>query len=276
MSFPATPLAIVLGAALASGPAFAAVTLQPGPEGKDAFVYAFEVPGTLGVPGIPAEINFDEVNVPDTALAPFGQTLGVAETTPFVNPSDPEFSNTVREHTTRSLVEFDLSDTGLTSSRVASGSFSLKGIGNLAPFSAPTPEFPIVVDIKRVLEAWDEQLVTWNTRPAVGEIVTSATMTGGMEELVFDVTGLVKDWLGDTGGNFGFELSQRGVVQTDTPSMFTPNDLFAVGLFASSDNGDASLRPSLTVSEVPLPAALPLMLGAGGMLAFVGRRRRGA
>ncbi len=52
---------------------------------KDAFVYAFEIPGTLGIPGSPNMLNFDTENIPATAAVPFGATLGVAETIPFRN-----------------------------------------------------------------------------------------------------------------------------------------------------------------------------------------------
>jgi hypothetical protein len=274
MTIAIKPLAVLIGAALAAGPLAASVTLRPDEAAsKDVFVYAFEIPDTLGVPGVPADLNFDETNIPPTALAPFGQTLGVAETTPFINPDDPDFPTTVREHTTRSLVEFDLSGLGIAADRVAAAMFQITGIGNLAPFAAPSAEFPIMVDIRPVLEMWDETTVTWNTRPGVGSIVASAMMTGGFQTIGFDLTDEVKGWLSDPATNFGFELSQRAVVQTDRPSPFTGNDLFAVGLFGSSANADVNARPALVVSQVPLPAPLALLLGAGAMLAFVGRRR---
>lgn len=263
--------AAILAMALPS--AAAAASLQPDEAAsKDVFVYAFEVPGTLGVPGVPAEINFDEPNVPDTALAPFGQTLGVAETTPFMLPDD----DTLREHTTRSLLEFDVASLGIAPDRVRSAVFKVTGIGNLPPFAAPSEEFPITVDLKPVLEDWDEGAVTWNTRPEVGPVVASTVMSGGFQTLTFDVTDLVEGWLDDPDANFGLELSQRDVVQTDQPSMFTPNDLFAVGLFASSANVDEAARPVLRVAPIPVPASAALLIGAAGLLAGLrGVRRRG-
>lgn len=235
---------------LVAGPA-AALRLRAG---EDVFVYAFEIPGPLGVPGIPAEIDFDEPDILDTSPAPFGQTLGVAETTPFTLPDDP----TPRERTTRSLPEFDLASLG---------------IGDLAPFAASAEAFPIAVDLKAVTEDWDEGAVTRTTRPSVGGVSDSTVMTGGFETTGLDVTSLVMGRLADPATNFSVEVSQRDVVPTDTPSMFTPNDLFAMGRFGSSADVDAALRPSLTISEVPPQAALTLMLAGGAMLGWVGRRR---
>ena len=266
---------LALAAALTASAALPAAAVELRPDeamSKDVFVYAFEVPGTLGVPGVPAEINFDEPNVPDTALAPFGQQLGVAESTPFTLPDDP----TVREHTTRSLLEFDLASLGVDPSRVRSASLQVTGIGNLPPFAPPSEEFPITVDLKPVLEDWDEGAVTWNTRPDVGGLTDSTVMSSGFQTLSFDLTEEVMGWLDDPTSNFGVELSQRDVVQTDMPSMFTPNDLFAVGLFASSANPDEGARPVLTISEVPLPASALLLLGGTGLLAGFGRMRRRA
>ena len=116
--------------------------------------------------------------------------------------------------------------------------------------------------------------MTWNTRPGTGPIVAGTLMTGGTETLSFDLTGQVVAWLGDPAANFGIELSQRDAVQTDMPSMFTPNDLFAVGLFASSANTDAAIRPALRIAAVPLPASALLLLGGAGALAGLGRMRR--
>lgn len=270
--------AVALAASLLATGTTGATTLRKDEAGsKDVFVYAFEIPGTLGVPGVPADLNFDAPNVPATALAPFGATLGVAESTPFVNPQDPDFPITVREHTTRSLVQFNLSGLGIASDRVASATFSLSGIGALPPFAAPSEAFPIIVDLKPVLADWDEGSVTWNTRPEVGDVLTSVQMTSGTQVLEFDLTDPVMGWLTDPSSNYGFELSQRAVVQADMPSPFTPNDLFATGLFASSANPEEVLRPTLQVSEVPVPvpASGLLLLGAAGLLAGIRRSRRG-
>jgi hypothetical protein len=49
---------------------------------------------------------------------------------------------------------------------------------------------------------------------------------------------------------------------------------FATGLFASSASADVLARPSLTVAAVPLPAGLPLMLGAIGLMFGLRRVRR--
>lgn len=266
----------VLATVVMAAPVAASSVLRPDEAmSKDTFIYAFAVPGTLGIPGAPNMLNFDTESIPATAAVPFGTTLGVAETVPFVNPDDPDFPTTIREHTTRSLLEFDVASLGISADRVKSATFEITGIGNLFPFDPPSLSFPVQVDLKPVLEMWDEQTVTWDTRPMVGSVAASYTMTDGFETLRFDVTGLVQSWLDMPSGNFGFELSQAGIVMTP-PSMAGGRERFAVGLFASSASADEMMRPRLTVSEVPVPAALPLLLGGVSVLAGVARRRRKA
>lgn len=268
----AIPLAAcILAAALAAGAAGASTVLRPNEaQSSDTFLYAFGVPGTLGIPGVPADLNFDTPNIPATAVAPFGQFLGVAETPPFTLPGDP----TERVHTTRSLLRFDLASLGIAADRVASATFSLTGIGNLPPFAPPSAAFPITVDVRAVLETWDEQTVTWNTRPATGALLASAQMTGATQTLTFDLTDAVEAWLLDPATNFGIEISQRDIVPTGTPNPFTPGNLVAAGLFASSAFGTEAARPALTVSAVPLPAPALLLAGGGALLAGFRLRRR--
>ena len=274
MSHHLRTIAVAAATVLMAGSVAASSVLRPDEAAsKDTFVYAFAIPGTLGIPGAPNMLNFDTVNIPDSAAVPFGSTLGAAETTPFVNPEDPDFPTTIREHTTRSLLAFDVASLGIAADRVESATFQITGIGNLFPFDPPSLEFPIQVDLKPVLEVWDEQTVTWDTRPAVGAVTASYTMTDGFETLNFDVTDLVRSWLATPSDNFGFELSQAGIVPTP-PGMPGGRERFAVGLFASSATADPMMRPSLTVSEIPVPAALPLLAGGVALLAGVARRRR--
>lgn len=274
MKHPSIPaIALFALAGLAAFPASAATVLRPDETAsKDVFVYAFRIPDTLGIPGAPANLNFDTESVPPSAAVPFGQTLGVAETEGFrLDPSDP--NEPLREHTTRSLLEFDLSALGIAPDRVGAATLELTGIGNLFPFDPPSANFPIQVDVKRVLGAWEETGVTWDTRPPTGPVVASAMMTDGFETISFDLTALVIDWLASPAMNFGLELSQASIVPTPA-SQPGGRSRFAVGLFGSSAHPDAALRPTLTVSEVPLPAAAPLLIGALGLLGALRLRRR--
>lgn len=232
---------------------------------KDTFVYAFRIPDTLGIPGAPNMLNFDTPNIPESSVVPFGDTLGVAETIPFRNnPADA--TETIREHTTRSLLEFDVSALAGRASDIISATFQITGIGNLFPFDPPSALAPILVNLKPILEGWDEQTVTWDTRPAVGAITSSYLMTDGFETLSFDITDLVKGWASGSILNFGFELSQDAIVTTP-PATAGGRDRFAVGLFASSANTDfATPSISIDVAPVPLPAAAWLLLaGIGGL-----------
>ncbi len=155
---------------------------------------------------------------------------------------------------------------------IANATFRITGIGNLFPFDPPSASTPIQVNLKPVLEAWDEQAVTWDTRPAVGGIAASYMMTDGFETLSFEITDLVRGWADGSLLNFGLELSQDGIVTTP-PNTVGGRDRFAVGLFASSANTDFA-RPSLEIDVVPLPAtAWMLIAGLGG---FGALRRFGA
>ena len=257
-------------AALLCGAAGATILRPDEAASKDTFVYAFAIPGTLGIPGAPNMLNFDTESIPATSAVPFGDTLGVAESIPFRN--DPSnLAEPIRVHTTHSLLQFDLASLATTAERVKSAVLNLTGIGSLPPFDPPSAMFPILVNLKPVLAAWNEQTVTWDTRPAVGATVSSYLMTDGHETLSFDVTALVKQWLDDPSLNFGFELSQDAVVTTP-PGAPGGRNRFATGLFASSANPDVLARPSLNVAEVPLPAGLPLLLGAMGLLGVMRRR----
>lgn len=130
------------------------------------------MPDTLGIPGGPNMLNFDTPNIPETSAVPFGDTLGVAETIPFRNnPADT--TETIREHTTRSLLEFDVSALAGRASDTISAQFQITGTGNLFPFDPPSALTPLLVNLEPVLEARAEQTVTWDTRRAVGAITSS-------------------------------------------------------------------------------------------------------
>ena len=139
-------------------PSFALVkTLTLNPDeasSKDTFDYAFQIPDILGIPGSPNRLDFDTKNIPGTAAVPFGATLGVAETILFRNNLlDP--AEQIREHTTRSLLEFDVNSIATRASGIIEATFQITGISNHFPFDPPSTAAPIQVNLRPVLEAWD-------------------------------------------------------------------------------------------------------------------------
>lgn len=272
----------VMGASAASA---ASVTLQPDEAtSKDVLVYAFNVPfPPFGFPTAPNVTNLDAETLnalppavdPDTGEetglpALFGALLGSAETDPFVLiPGDgPRF------HTTRSLIEFDLSGVTLDN-ELAKATLTLRTQGSLGAFDSPSEEFPVTADIMQVLGSWEETEVTWETRPAVADtVVASAIQDFAEGTLEFDITSLVRTWLADPSSNFGLQVSQREVVEIPQPDGM--RERYAAGLYASSAFEDPSMRPSLELAPVPVPAAALLLGGGLAMLAGFGRLRKRA
>jgi hypothetical protein len=250
------------------------MTLRPGEDtSKDVFVYAFSVPGTLGIPTPPNTSNLDTANVPATAAVPFGSFLGASNTVPFrLDPTDP--NEPLRMHDTKTLLQFDVGELGIGASRVRSAYIDLQAVPGLPPFDNASPDNTVNLTLKRVLEAWDEQVVTWDSRPAVGETAAEFALTGAPQTVRFDVTDLVKDWLGDPASNLGVEVSQLGLAPI--PQGDGTRDRFAAALFGSSASMDPGMRPSLTVAAVPLPAPAALLIGGIAVLGGIRRLRRAA
>ena len=118
---------LVLAAALvASAPqAFAATTLiQPGESAsKDVLLYEFAIGGFFGIPTPPVSTNLDTdtLNAISPPPVPFGNFLGTSQTEPFsLSPGGD-----LREHGTKSLLQFDLSGVALGADRVRSATISL-------------------------------------------------------------------------------------------------------------------------------------------------------
>jgi hypothetical protein len=266
------PAAVLAAAALSAAPALAVSTLQPDEAAsEDVFLYEFDVPGVFGIPTPSRSTNLDTetLNMISPPPVPFGNFLGTTVTDPFsLPPGGP-----LREHGTRSLLQFDLSGVGLTAAMVRSATISLYGLPALSALESPSEENPVTVDMRRVTEDWSEQTATWDNAPRVAmDPATTVIQSGVNQWLDFDVTHLVKLWLDQPAMNFGVEFSQRAVVEIPQPD--GARDRYVASLYASSAFADPNLRPMLTVAPVPVPAALPLLALAMGQLGALRLRCR--
>ena len=89
-------------------------------------------------------------------------------------------------------------------------------------------------------------------------------------------------WLIDTNNNGSLGLGDYLSPETDIPNstIFTlfgnsPTSVFGIGAFRSNDEWKLkSIKVDYEVAPVPLPAALPLFVGALSLLGFLGWRRR--
>ncbi len=92
--------------------------------------------------------------------------------------------------------------------------------------------------LKRVIEPWDEDLVTWNNSPAVTEderILLTTSTQSDQDYPNIDVTHHTQYWINNPDSNFGFMLD------------IIDKSLYNSMKFASSDNMDESIRPKLTI-----------------------------
>jgi hypothetical protein len=188
--------------------------LQPGPEGKDAELGSHPDWATLPLPDRP--------------------TLLVAGWTRNGEP-----------HVLRSLLEFD--DSHLPPDAVLESA-------KLSLFAEPTldsygrglghaqDESSNAFFIKRVVEPWDEETVTWETLPATAaqkQVSAPASTTALENYLEIDVTALMEEMRSSAEGNHGFMIE----LQSEDPYR---------GLsFASSDHPDAALHPILELQFRP-------------------------
>lgn len=242
-------LALAL-ALVASGTTHAAtqIRLQPNEaSSQDVFVYEFGIPGVFGIPTAARVTNLDSTTLNALAplpVVPFGNFLGAANTDPLTGMMGES-----RAHDTKSLIRFDLSFLNLAPTQVQDAWINVYALPGLPPFSDPTAMAPITTELRAATQAWNESTVTWENRPAVGPVHSSATQSGVNQWVRFDVTGLVRDWLMTPARNYGVELSQPDIVMLDGKPI--------ASLYASSAFPDAELHPYLPFQPCPSPERGP-------------------
>ncbi len=99
-------------------------------------------------------------------------------------------------------------------------------------------------EISRVVQAWDEQVITWNNQPLVdtGSTVTVGPPSSSTADLQVDLTAMVNSWFSTPASNFGFRLKLQ-----------TEEHYRAVVLTSSDYLDDPLRRPSLTVKFSACP-----------------------
>jgi hypothetical protein len=105
--------------------------------------------------------------------------------------------------------------------------------------------------LRRILTAWGELTVTWNTQPTTTTVnqVSLAPLAASLNVLNINVTTMVQDMVTNPSTNFGWMLQL--VSEPSSP----PRKL----VFGSSDCPDSTVRPMLVVTytaPVPLPVEL--------------------
>ncbi|MDP2628515.1 MAG: DNRLRE domain-containing protein [Nanoarchaeota archaeon] len=172
-------------------------TIQPGPEGKDAYVSVnYYANGNVSYEG------------EDNERLEVSKLSGIWDY--------------------ESFIQFPLSSIPSGAS-ITSAKLYLYGVGSLY-------NEPVKVNVKKVLENWNES-IKWNNKPDYdNKNITSVTLTNYNGWHEFDVTPLVEEWVKGV-SNYGMALT----ASYKRPS----ND----GAFRSSDNPDTSKRPRLVVSH---------------------------
>lgn len=103
--------------------------------------------------------------------------------------------------------------------------------------------------LERVIEYWTEEGVSWYNQPIVSEtnaVILPASTTTDQDYLNIDVTQLVLDMYNDQDNSFGFRLS------------LLDETIYRSMILASSDHGDAKIRPSLVISYDTDTCSLPM------------------
>lgn len=156
-----------------------------------------------------------------------------------------QFDGVVKE---RTLIRFDGVTLVSSSSQLIGAKMFLYGLDNSSvhlpqgnsyyPGSPYKNYGPNDIYVQKITSAWDENTVTWNTRPSttvIGESLIPPSKYQWDYNTSVDVTKMVRFFINNPSHNYGFMLS----LTNETP-------YHCMG-FASSENSDASKRPKLVL-----------------------------
>ncbi|MFN3405288.1 MAG: DNRLRE domain-containing protein [Cytophagaceae bacterium] len=201
-----------------SGFAFAqtpvTVTLRPGVEGKDATIWYITSQST---------------------------DKGPTNTTNYGHDTDlpaMEWTFSGSEGTKQSLLDFDLTSIP-QNAVISSAKLSLYHATGSGDDGHSTLSGSNEVLIRRVTSAWEENIVTWNTKPSTtsqNEVTIPASTSSTQNFPDLDVTELVKDMLDDLSGSHGF------MFEIKTKSYYRKM------IFASGDHSNPELHPKLEIT----------------------------
>ncbi|HAA15567.1 MAG TPA: hypothetical protein DCE41_29220 [Cytophagales bacterium] len=143
--------------------------------------------------------------------------------------------------TRASLIDFDLSSIP-TGSKIVSATLFLY-------YNQSSVDVPITgghsyfnssnaYQLNRITGPWQEDAVTWNTKPQVTAInrVLLPSPSSKYDDSTIDITGLIQDSVDDPENSHGLQLSLQGT------------DHYAAVIFASSDHPQSTLHPKLVVT----------------------------
>ena len=180
-----------------------------------------------------------------------------------------------------SLMQFDLTGSGLTSAQI--GSATLTVFTHTAAEFHPNLQNPdathvVNVGISPITSSWDRDTAKWTFKPTHGSQVTDFDVNALNSFFTVDVTSLVKDWLDSPSTNFGVWLEATNVIGSGPNGDASPfwAVAFNSGYLASPPFGPGGSNvdgPLLTINTVPEPGTIVLALCAVPAVALAGMRR---
>lgn len=172
-------------------------------------------------------------------------------------------------HTTQSLIRFDLSGVSLSQGDAAKLRLYVRdnvpdpNSGAPQFGVAPTPAFPITVDVSLAGSNWNQNTVTWLTRPSATSLVASNSITGINQWVEWDITSAVQGWIANPASNLGLVVT--------APAVVTPEPGQTVYAIFNSSRNTAGNAPQITIlNAIPEPSSLGLLAGT----LVLGMRRR--